>query len=103
MQILAVVNYKQKRGQDHHALIRETVDLLRSAFNCNEETATWFRQEIEIMVDSFIATEDTIILTLIQSTVRNCLLCLYMAAGTTMADTEQNDAIKAGACATDSQ
>jgi hypothetical protein len=59
-----------------------------------EETATWFRQEIEIMVDSFIATEDTNILTLMQRTVMNCLLRLYMAAGTTMADAEQNDAIK---------
>jgi hypothetical protein len=46
-------------------------------------------------VDSFIVTEDTNILTLMQSTVRNCLLRLYVAAGTTMADAEQNDAIKA--------
>jgi hypothetical protein len=59
-------------------------------------------KKIEIMADSFIATEDTNILTLMQSNVRNCLLCLYMVAGTTMADAEQNDAIKAHVRRTDS-
>jgi hypothetical protein len=94
-QILAVVKCKQTRGLDHHALIKETVDLWRSVCDGNEETATWFRQKIEIMADSFNATEDTNILTLMQSTVRNCLLRLFMVAGTTMADAEHNDAIKA--------
>jgi hypothetical protein len=63
--------------------------------NGNEETATWFRHEIQIIVDGFIATKDINILTLMQSTAKNCLLRLYMAAGTTMVDAEQNDAIKA--------
>jgi hypothetical protein len=47
------------------------------------------------MVEQYIATEDNNILPLMQSTVRYCLLNLYMAAGSNMADTEQNDAIKA--------
>jgi hypothetical protein len=81
--------------QDHHALIKETVDLWRSVCDGNDETASWFKMEVETMVDSFIATKDTNILMLMQSTVMNCLLRLYMAAGTTMADAEQNDAIKA--------
>jgi hypothetical protein len=52
------------------------VDLWRSVFDGNEETATWFREEIEIMVDGSIATEESNILTLMQSTVRSCLLRL---------------------------
>jgi hypothetical protein len=74
------VNYKQKRGQDHHALIKETVDLWRSVYDGNEETATWFRSEVETMIEQFV---------------RYCLLRLYMAVGTSMADNEQTDAIKA--------
>jgi hypothetical protein len=57
--------------------------------------ATWFRLEVESMVEQFIVTEDNNILTLMQSTVRSCLLLLYMAASSTIADSEQNDAIKA--------
>jgi hypothetical protein len=94
-QILARINYKQKRGLDHHSLIKETVDLWRSVYDGNEETGTWFRLEVESMVEQFIVTEDSNILTLMQSTVRYCLLRLNMTAGSTMADSEQNNAIKA--------
>jgi hypothetical protein len=34
--ITACVNYKQKRGQDHHALIKKTVDLWRSVCDGNQ-------------------------------------------------------------------
>jgi hypothetical protein len=47
------------------------------------------------MIEQFLITEDNNILTLMQSTVRYCLLRRYLAAGTSMADNEQNDAIKA--------
>jgi hypothetical protein len=73
----------------------ETVDLWRSMYDGNEETSTWFMQEVETMVEQFIITEDNNIITLMHSTVMYCLLRPYMAAGSTMADSEQNDAIVA--------
>ncbi len=94
-QITAAVNYKQKRGQDHHALIKETVDLWRSVCDGNQETSVWFKGDIDPMIAQFIATEDNNILALMQSTVRYCLLRLYLAAGTAIPDSEQNEAIKA--------
>jgi hypothetical protein len=78
----------RKRGHDHHALIKETVDSWRSVCDGNQETSTWFWTEVKTMVEHFIITEDHNILTLMQSTVRYCLLHLYMAAGTSMADNE---------------
>jgi hypothetical protein len=82
-QIIAFVNYKQKRGQDHHALIKETVDLWRSVCDGNQERSTWFRTEIETMVEQFIITEDDNILLLMQSTIKYCLSLLD--------DNEHND------------
>jgi hypothetical protein len=51
--------------------------------------------QVKSMIEQFIITEDKNILILMQSTVRYYLLRLYLAAGTSMADNEQNDAIKA--------
>jgi hypothetical protein len=68
-QIIANVTYKQKRGQDHHALIKATVDLWRSVCDGNQETATWFQTKIEAMVEQFIITEDNEILLRMQSTI----------------------------------
>jgi hypothetical protein len=93
--ITASVNYKQKRGQDHHALINEIVDLWRSVCDGNQETATWFRTDVESWIEQFIITEDNNILTLMQSTIRYSLLRLYLASGTSMAENVQNAAIKA--------
>jgi hypothetical protein len=47
------------------------------------------------MVEQFIITKDNDILTLMHFTVQYCLLRLYLAAGTSMADNEQDAAIKA--------
>jgi hypothetical protein len=80
--ILAHINYKQKRGQDHHSLIKETMDLWRSVCEGNEETSTWFRQEVESMVEHFVIVEDNNILTLMQTTVKYCLLRLFLAGST---------------------
>jgi hypothetical protein len=65
-QIIACVNYIQKRGQDHHALIKETVDLWRRVCDGNQETASWFWTEIE---EQFIITEGNEILLRMQSTI----------------------------------
>ena len=54
-----------------------------------------FRTEVESWVEKFIITEDNNILTLMKSTIRYSLLRIYLAAGTSMADNEQNAAIKA--------
>jgi hypothetical protein len=71
------------------------VDFWRSVCDGNQETSTWLRTEVEIMIEQFITTADNNILTLMQSIVRYCLLRLYMAHSTSMADNEQNDVIKA--------
>jgi hypothetical protein len=88
------VSYRQNPGQDHHALIKETEDLWRSVFEGNHETSPWFRQEVEKKIEQFVTTEDQNILMLMQNTVRYCLLRLYLAAGSSLGDAEQNDAIK---------
>jgi hypothetical protein len=60
---------QQKRGQHHHALIKETVDLWRRVCDGNQETASWFLTEIEAMVKQFIMSEDNEILFRMQSTI----------------------------------
>jgi hypothetical protein len=75
-------------------LIKETVDLWRSVFEGNHETSTWFRQEVEKKIEQFVTTEDQNILMLMLSTVCYCLLRLFLAAGSSLGDAEQNDAIK---------
>jgi hypothetical protein len=56
--IIAAVNHRQKRGSDHHSLIKETADLWRSVFDGNQETNTWFQSEVEKRVEQFVAAED---------------------------------------------
>jgi hypothetical protein len=68
--IIAAVNHRQKRGADHHSLIKETADLWRSVFDGNQETKTWFLSEVEKRIEQFVITEDQNILLLIQNTVK---------------------------------
>ncbi len=92
--IIAAVNYRQKRGSDHHALIKETADLWRSVFEGNAETKTWFQSDVEKRIEQFVATEDQNILLLMQNTVKYCILRLYLSSNGAIGDTEQNDAIR---------
>jgi hypothetical protein len=50
---------------------------------------------VDSWIEQFIITEDNNILTLMQSTIKYCLLRLYLSSGTSMSDNEQNAAIKA--------
>jgi hypothetical protein len=68
-QVTACVSYKQKREQDHHALIKETLDLWRSVCKDNQETMTWFRTTVKAMVEEYIITEDNEVLLRLQSTI----------------------------------
>jgi hypothetical protein len=88
------VNYRQKRGSDHHSLIKETADLWRSVFDGNQETKTWFQSMVEKRIEQFVATEDQNILLLMQSTVKYTLLRLYLSSSASLGDIEQNDAIR---------
>jgi hypothetical protein len=92
--IIAVVNHRQKRGQDHHALMNETVFLWRGAVSSNQEAATWFKEDVDANIAEFVAAEDANILLMMQSTVRYTLLRLYLAAGNG-GEVENNNAIKA--------
>ena len=92
--IIAAVNYRQKRGGDHHSLIKETADLWRSAFEGNQETQTWFRTEVEAQIDQFVTTEDQNILMLMQSTMKYCLLRLYLSSNAGGVEVDHNEAIK---------
>jgi hypothetical protein len=92
--IIAAVNHRQKRGADHHSLIKETADLWRSVFEGNQETKSWFQSEVEKRIEQFVATEDQNILLLMQNTVKYTLLRLYLASNASLGDAEQNEAIR---------
>ncbi len=92
--IIAAVNHRQKRGADHHSLIKETADLWRSVFEGNQETKSWFQSEVEKRIEQFVATEDQNILLLMQNTVKYTLLRLYLASNASLGDVEQNEAIR---------
>jgi hypothetical protein len=63
-------------------------------FEGNQETKTWFQAEVEKRIEQFVATEDQNILLLMQSTVKYCLLRLYLSSSASLGDAEQNDAIR---------
>jgi hypothetical protein len=75
-------------------LIKETADLWRSVFEGNQETKSWFQSDVEKRIEQFVATEDQNILLLMQSTVKYCILRLYLSSNSSMGDVEQNDAIR---------
>ena len=86
--MIAAVNHRQKRGSDHHSLIKETADLWRSVFDGNQETKTWFQSEVEKRIEQFVITEDQNILLLMQNTVKYTLLRLYLSSNASLGDVE---------------